>query len=104
ARESPGEAEKTRFLQAGLASASDAAVAAGGLAAVFTGNGIEVVDAAGGQPLWRSESSPARLAWTTPGAVWLSEPGKLIARSPRSGRELRSIALPENAYVVETFT
>jgi hypothetical protein len=78
-----------------------AELAAGGLAAAFSGQGLEVNEVETDRLLWRRQEVHTLIVHATSSEVWFSEPGKLVCRSVRSGRERRSIPLPENASVVD---
>jgi len=93
-----------RFVRGPEGNVLGAALTAGGLVAVFAGAQLEAIDVESGRSLWRRRGAPARLAFVTASEVWLSEPGgRLVARSVRSGRELRSVTLPDDTVVVEVF-
>jgi hypothetical protein len=92
-----------RFV-AGPPNSTDAILLPHGLAAVFTGERIEVVDAFSDRPLWRSKTAGARVAFTTAASLWLADGrGKLLERSIRSGREGKTVEIPAGAYAVECF-
>jgi outer membrane protein assembly factor BamB len=78
-----------------------AALAAGGLAAAFWGEGLDVIEVETGRLLWRRPAGPAAIVHATGSELWLSEPGKLVRRSIRSGRERSWVPLPEHASVVD---
>jgi outer membrane protein assembly factor BamB len=77
-------------------------VAAGGLIAVYAGNGIEAVETATGRILWRRKDNAASLVHARALEVWLSLPdGALAIHSARSGELAATVPLPAGAGVID---
>ncbi len=98
-------ANGTRSIQGPATGVTGAALGAGGLAGIFAGEAVEAIEAASQRTLWRRPGDPSQIAFVTASEVWLSEPsGRLVARSLRSGRVRRTLAVPPGTAVVEAFS
>ncbi|MBI4606824.1 MAG: PQQ-like beta-propeller repeat protein [Planctomycetes bacterium] len=103
-RASGGGRKAACFVRGPSGAAGEALLAAGGLAAAFGGEALQVVEASSGRALWTAKGARLALAFARGAELWLAEPdGRLVARSARSGRARRAVALPEGCGVTAVF-
>lgn len=95
-----------QFIRDPAAHPGEAALASGGLVALFSGSqGVHAVEVTAGRPLWRTRDASTQVAFVTDTEAWLLESGgKLVARSLRSGRVRVSTQMPRGSVLNEAFS